>query len=92
MNFVKKIEGSAVSIACAGEFFCLEERLHDLCVEVKPFPIPCERCECTDVSFVFVGNCFEVRGEIFKGVVAHVSNRSLLEGNLVWSGFVDRVF
>ena len=77
MNLVKKIEGGAVSIACAGEFFCLEERLHDLGVEVKPCRVPCERCECTDVSFIFVGNCFEVRGEIFKGVVAHMSNRSL---------------
>ncbi len=77
MNFVKKIEGGAVSIACAGEFFCLEERLHDLSVEVKPCRVPCERCECTDVSFIFVGNCFEVRGEIFEGVVAHMSNRSL---------------
>lgn len=76
MDLVKKFERSIVGTARPREFFGFEEGLHDSGVKLKPRIFSCERCECPNVPLVFVGDCFEVRGKVFKGVVAHVSNRS----------------
>lgn len=76
MNLVEKLKRCRVCIGRLCKFFGFEEGLHDSGVKVEPCIVSCKRRECPDVPLVFVGDCFEVRGEVFKGVVAHVSNRS----------------
>lgn len=76
MNLVEKAKRGIVSVARPREFFGFEEGLHDSAVKVKPLGISRERHERRGVPLVRGVDCFEVRGEVVKGVVAHVSNRS----------------
>lgn len=76
MNLVEKAKRGVVSVARASEFFGFEEGLHDSGVEVEPLGVFCEGYECRGELLVRGVECFEVRGEVFKGAVAHVSNRS----------------
>lgn len=79
MDLVEKVERSVVGTARPCEFFGFEKGVHDSGVKLKPRIFACERCECPNVSLFFVGDCFKVRSEVVKGVIAHVSNRSPLE-------------
>ena len=81
MNLIEKEDGSIVGVASTSEFFGLEEALDDSSMEVEPLGVSRERYERRGVPLVRRVECFEVRGEIFKRVVAHKTNRSLLEGN-----------
>ena len=74
MDLVKKIKRSVVSVARLREFFCFEEGLHDSAVKVKPLGVSRKGTQCLGVPLVRGVDCFKVRGEVFKRVVAHVLN------------------
>lgn len=76
MNLVEKAKRGIVSVARPREFFGFEEGLHDSAVKVKPLGVSRKGSQCRGVPLVRGVDCFEVRGEVVKGVVAHVSNRS----------------
>ena len=76
MNLVEKAKRGIVSVARPRELFGFEEGLHDSAVKVKPLGVSRKGSQCRGVPLVRGVDCFEVRGEVVKGVVAHVSNRS----------------
>ena len=76
MDLVEKAKRSVVSLARVREFFGFEEGLHDSAVKVKPLGVSRKGSQCRGVPLVRRVDCFEVRGEVAKGVIAHVSNRS----------------
>lgn len=79
MNLIEKEDGSVVGVASTSEFFGLEEALDDPSMEVEPLCVSRERYERRGVPLVRRVECFEVRGEIFKRVVAHMQNYILPE-------------
>jgi len=76
VNLVEKAKRGIVSVARPREFFGFEEGLHDSAVKVKPLGVSRKGSQCRGVPLVRGVDCFEVRSEVVKGVVAHVSNRS----------------
>ena len=76
MNLIKKAKRGIISVARPREFFGFEEGLHDSAVKVKPLGVSRKGSQCRGVPLVRRVACFEVRREVAKGVIAHVSNRS----------------
>lgn len=76
MNLIKKAKRGIISVARPREFFGFEEGLHDSAVKVKPLGVSRKGSQCRGVPLVRGVDCFEVRREVGKGVIAHVSNRS----------------
>lgn len=74
MDLIKKVKRSIVSVARPREFFGFEEGLHDSAVKVKPLGVSRKGTQCRGVPLVRGVDCFKVRGEVFKRVVAHVWN------------------
>lgn len=74
MDLVEKAKRSVVSVARAREFFGFEEGLHDSAVKVKPLGVSRKGTQSLGIPLVRGVDCFKVRGEVFKRVVAHVLN------------------